>query len=104
MRVAWRRTRRGIDRAAWEDAGGRVVRVGDGDVTLGEVAVGGGVIRVLGTLLAYPTNEFDHPFGLSPWTWQPAARRLIAAFAGAPPEIRPAVLGGYLTPGSGRER
>ncbi len=55
-----------VDRAAFEEAGGRVVGVvGGNDVTLGEIAVGDGVVRVLGTLLPYPTDEFDHPYGLS---------------------------------------
>lgn len=34
-------------------------------VSLGELAVGDGVVRVIGSLLPQPTQEFDHPFGLA---------------------------------------
>lgn len=76
-----------IDPAAWEQAGGVAVgsttgggvdettdelQVDDaGDpvqitgVSLGELAVGEGVVRVLGSLLPQPTAAFDHPFGLA---------------------------------------
>jgi hypothetical protein len=54
-----------IDPAAWTDAGGRVVGMADGGVSLGELPVGDGRITVLGSLLPVPTTEYDHPFGLS---------------------------------------
>ncbi|MGH3443126.1 MAG: M14 family zinc carboxypeptidase, partial [Nitriliruptorales bacterium] len=55
-----------VERRAFEEAGGRVVGVvGDDAVTLGEIPVGDGVVRVLGSLLPTPTEEFDHPFGLA---------------------------------------
>jgi hypothetical protein len=54
-----------VDRAAYEAAGGRVVgTVGDG-VTFGEIGVGNGVVRILGSLLPMPTEEYDHPYGLA---------------------------------------
>ncbi|MDX1659806.1 MAG: M14 family zinc carboxypeptidase [Nitriliruptorales bacterium] len=53
-----------VERNAFEDAGGRTVGVVNGDTTLGEVGVGDGVIRVLGSVLPTPTEEFDHPYGL----------------------------------------
>ncbi|MBW3562976.1 MAG: hypothetical protein KY437_10825 [Actinobacteria bacterium] len=54
-----------VDRFAWEEAGGRVVGVMGGDVTLGELPVEDGVVRVLGSLVPFPTDDYDHPFGLS---------------------------------------
>ncbi len=54
-----------VDRTAFEDAGGRVVGQLGQDVSLGEVPVGDGVVRVLGSLLPTPTEAFDHPYGLA---------------------------------------
>lgn len=54
-----------IDRRAWEAAGGRVVGMANGGVTLGELPVGAGRVRVLGSLLPAPSEAFDHPFGLA---------------------------------------
>ena len=55
----------GVDKKAWEKAGGRVVGVvGAEDVTLGELELGKGVVRIAGAMLTTPTEEFDHPYGL----------------------------------------
>src|SRR5688500_6858612 len=57
----------GIKPAAWKAAGGRAVGlIGDGDsglVTYGEATLGAGRVRVLGSLLPVPSQEYDHPFG-----------------------------------------
>ena len=60
-----------VEDGAWKAAGGRVVGT-DGTgaasidrVTLGELELGKGRIRILGSLLPFPTTEFFHPFGLS---------------------------------------
>jgi hypothetical protein len=102
----------GVDRQAWEEAGGRVVGIvgdsGSGNVTYGELAVGKGRVRILGSFLPFPTDEFDVPFGLNDyavtftayelaknmWSWsrpggttppapQPATGRLPATGADA---------------------
>ena len=55
----------GVDRKAWDDAGGRTVGVvGAEDVTLGELPLGKGVVRIAGSMLPVPTEEYDHPYGL----------------------------------------
>ena len=60
-----------VEDEAWKTAGGRVVGTeGEGSasidrVTLGELPLGEGRIRILGSLLPFPTTEFFHPFGLS---------------------------------------
>jgi hypothetical protein len=67
-----------VDRAAWEAAGGTIaatsVDAGDRDaqavfdrVTLGELALGQGQVRIAGALLPQPTQEFDHTLGLEPF-------------------------------------
>ena len=66
-----------IDRAVWEKAGGRTAATSaDGGardaapvydrVTLGELKLGTGQVRVAGALLPQPTNNYDHPQGLEP--------------------------------------
>jgi hypothetical protein len=62
----------GVSATAWEQAGGRNVGSigdgGDGEVTYGELPVGEGQIRILGSFLPFPTDEFDHPFGLNDYS------------------------------------
>lgn len=50
---------------AWADAGGRIVGMVGGGVTLGEIPRGAGRIRFVGGLLPDPEERYDHPFGLS---------------------------------------
>ena len=55
-----------IAREDFEAAEGRVVAtVNDTGVTIGEIPVGDGVVRVLGSLLPMPTEAYDHPYGLA---------------------------------------
>jgi putative cell wall-binding protein len=60
-----------VDRAAFEAAGG-VPLGGDGTdaesdsrTSFGELPVGDGLVRLLGSFAPFPTTEFDHQFGLS---------------------------------------
>ena len=55
-----------VDTTAFEEAGGRVVgRLDASSVTFGELPVGKGQVRILGSLLPFPTTEFDHRYGLA---------------------------------------
>jgi hypothetical protein len=54
-----------VDPAAWADAGGETTGMAEGGVALGQLPVGDGRITVLGSILPVPTEEHDHPFGLS---------------------------------------
>jgi hypothetical protein len=36
-------------------------------VTIGELKLGAGTIRIIGALLPQPTTEEDHPLGLEPY-------------------------------------
>jgi hypothetical protein len=67
-----------VDPAAWDAAGGTnlgrsYVRPGPeggqgfAGVSLGELALGDGTIRIVGALLPEPTQDNFHPFGLSPY-------------------------------------
>lgn len=55
-----------IDQSVWEKRGGRTVGTSTGDqMTLGELRLGKGVVRVVGALLPTPTNRYLHPYGLA---------------------------------------
>jgi hypothetical protein len=68
-----------IKQPAWTAAGGRPVG-GSADsgardatavperTTLGELPLGQGKIRILGALLPQPSNEYDHPLGVEPYS------------------------------------
>ncbi len=56
----------GVDQFVWEQNGGRTAGTTTPEqVTLGELAVGDGSIRVIGALLPMPTEQYYHPFGLA---------------------------------------
>ena len=55
-----------VDQIEWERLGGRTVGTTTADeTTLGELALGKGVVRVVGALLPMPTDQSYHPFGLA---------------------------------------
>jgi hypothetical protein len=55
-----------VDQPVWEAAGGRTAgTIGANEVGLGELAVGNGIVRIVGALLPMPTDDYYHPFGLA---------------------------------------
>ncbi|HEX7255720.1 MAG TPA: CARDB domain-containing protein [Gaiellaceae bacterium] len=55
-----------VDQLEWERLGGRTAGITTADqVTLGELPLGGGVVRVIGALLPMPSEQYYHPFGLA---------------------------------------
>jgi hypothetical protein len=55
-----------VNRTAWESAGGRTVgTTGDGKTSLGELRVGKGRVRIIGSLLPDPSGDYAHPFGVA---------------------------------------
>jgi hypothetical protein len=83
-----------VDAAEWKKAGGRYVAAsadaGARDatanydrVTIGEVGLGKGDIRIAGALLPQPTERYDHQFGLesyaTTYTGYTMARNLLEA-------------------------
>src|SRR4051812_4754026 len=88
-----------VDRGAWEKAGGRTVATSANSgardaaavtsrVTIGEMKVGSGRIRIAGALLPQPTEKYDHEFGLEPYattyTGYVMARNLLESLNRAP--------------------
>jgi hypothetical protein len=54
-----------VDEAAFTEAGGHVVgTTGEGRVSVGELELGKGQIRILGGALPRPSEAFDHRYGL----------------------------------------
>jgi hypothetical protein len=67
-----------VDRDAFTAAGGRVAATSANSgardaqpvysrVTLGEIRLGAGTVRIAGALLPQPTEAFDHTLGLEPY-------------------------------------
>src|SRR3954462_3474909 len=67
-----------VDASAWKNAGGRYVagsadagaRAAEADynkVTIGELKLGSGQVRIAGALLPQATERYDHEFGLEPY-------------------------------------
>jgi hypothetical protein len=55
-----------VDQVEWQRLGGRTAGITTADqVTLGELPLGSGVVRVIGALLPMPSEQYYHPFGLS---------------------------------------
>ena len=55
-----------VDETAWENAGGRTVgTTGSGRTSLGEIKLGRGHVRILGSLLPPPSGNWEHPFGVA---------------------------------------
>ena len=54
-----------VDRTAFEDAGGHTVgTTGDERVSVGEIPMGSGVVRIVGGALPMPSEKDDHRYGL----------------------------------------
>jgi hypothetical protein len=84
-----------VDRAAFEAAGGRTVGVGMTStgtdvtmrydrVTLGELRLGSGTIRIAGGLLPQPSTENDHPLGIEPYALTYSGYILLRNLVAAP--------------------
>ena len=58
-----------VDQAEWEKAGGRTVGTTTAQqVSLGELPVGKGQIRIIGALIPMPSEASYHPFGLASYS------------------------------------
>ncbi|NNF63953.1 MAG: tandem-95 repeat protein [Acidimicrobiia bacterium] len=82
-----------VNKTSWENAGGRVAGVtGPGQVTLGELAHGAGVVRIIGPLLPMPSQQYYHPFGLADYALTYTGYQVLNnalqwnGMAGQPPE------------------
>nr|MDQ4041984.1 hypothetical protein [Actinomycetota bacterium] len=55
-----------VDRTAWEAEGGSTVGTTTPDqVSLGQLGLGAGKVRIIGALAPMPTEQYYHPFGLA---------------------------------------
>jgi len=62
---------------AWSTAGGRVVGRLVDEVTLGELTLGEGQVRILGSLIPVPSTEHFHPHGLDDYAITYAGYELV---------------------------
>jgi len=78
-----------VDQTAWESAGGRTVgTTGSGKTSLGEIALGRGHIRILGSLLPPPTGGWAHPFGVADYAVTYVGYTLLGDLLGATASLR----------------
>jgi hypothetical protein len=78
-----------VKRTAWEGAGGRTAgTTGTGFVSLGEVKLGAGRVRVLGSLLPDPSVAANHPFGTADYAVTYAGYQLFLNVVGATAALR----------------
>ncbi|CAN5488319.1 hypothetical protein BH23ACT9_BH23ACT9_22190 [soil metagenome] len=92
-----------VDRAPFEAAGSAQTVGGDGTdanagnrVSLGELTVGAGKVRILGSLAPFPTTQYNHMYGLSNYAITDAGYIVLGNLLRHtnPAQIRPPVTGG----------
>ena len=68
-----------VDRAAWEEAGGRVVAYIEDEarVGLGRIRMGRGTIGIFGAVLPPATEKFDHLYGLADYAVTVAGGQIL---------------------------
>ncbi|MEA2498260.1 MAG: hypothetical protein QOH26_665, partial [Actinomycetota bacterium] len=69
-----------VDRAAWEDAGGKTIAtVGDTEqVALGRIEVGKGTVGILGAILPTASERSDHLYGLASYAVTVAGGQILS--------------------------
>lgn len=84
-----------VDGPAFTKAKGRIAGTLHGGVTLGEVKLGEGVVRIAGALLPKPSVAFDHPFGVKSYALTYTGWQLMRNLFDVPsaPTPGPTVLG-----------
>lgn len=68
-----------VDRATWEDAGGKTIAYIDDEqrVGVGRIKVGRGWIGIFGAVLPQPTEQFDHLYGLADYAVTVAGGQIL---------------------------
>jgi hypothetical protein len=85
-----------IEQAAFEEAGGHTVgTTGEGRVSVGELTLGNGAIRVIGGALPMPTEKYDHRYGLRDYAMTYTGLYIMENSL-VPPGKEPAAGGGEL--------
>ena len=81
-----------VTQSAWEGAGGRTAgTTGTGQTSLGEIAIGQGRVRILGSLLPDPSGDAAHPFGVSDYGVTYVGYRLFENLLGATAALTPPI-------------
>ncbi len=91
-----------IEAKAFTDAGGHVAATSadtaeapvSNRVTVGEIPIGAGRVRVAGALLPQPSQDFDHPLGIEPYAATYTGYILICNLLDANCSVKPAPSGG----------
>src|SRR5439155_17965795 len=82
-----------VNQTAWESAGGRTVgTTGTSKTSLGEVQLGQGRVRILGSMLPDPSGDAAHPFGVSDYAVTYAGYQLFENLLGASAHLTPAIV------------
>ncbi|MEA2473610.1 MAG: hypothetical protein QOE06_1525 [Thermoleophilaceae bacterium] len=99
-----------VDKAAWEKAGGHSVAASADAgarnatavytrVTVGELKMGKGDVRIGGALLPQPTEAFDHEFGIEPYAVTNTGYTIARNLLDAPRTTSPTIGGRFLISG-----
>jgi len=82
-----------VDQTAWEAAGGRTAgTTGTSKTSLGEISVGQGKLRILGSLLPNPSGDAAHPFGVSDYAVTYVGYQLFENLLDATAQLSPAIV------------
>jgi hypothetical protein len=82
-----------VDQTAWEAAGGRTAgTTGTSKVSLGELSVGTGKVRILGSLLPNPSGDAAHPFGASDYAVTYVGYQLFENLLSASAQLSPPIV------------
>ena len=82
-----------VDQTAWQAAGGRTAgTTGSGKVSLGELPLGQGRVRILGSLLPDPSGDAAHPFGVSDYAVTYVGYQLFENLLSGSAQLSPAIV------------
>jgi hypothetical protein len=82
-----------VDQTTWEAAGGRTAgTTGTSKTSFGELAVGQGKVRILGSLLPDPSGDASHPFGVSDYGVTYVGYRLFENLLDASASLSPPIV------------
>jgi hypothetical protein len=82
-----------VDQTAWQTAGGRSAgTTGTSKTSLGEIPVGSGRVRILGSLLPDPSGDATHPFGASDYAVTYGGYQLFLNLLGASAKLSPPIV------------
>ena len=82
-----------VTQSLWEAAGGRTAgTTGSGETSLGEIPLGAGRVRIIGSLLPDPSGDAAHPFGVSDYAVTYVGYRLFENVLGGSAQLTPPIV------------